>query len=131
MLVLAVEIDEHAGQFAQGRTRRERAVDERAAASLCGDLAAQEDLAAVGRFEDGLECRCILAGPDQVGRGAPADEQPDGSHQNRLARPRLAGEHIEAGLELELQAVDDRQMADRKEPQHGLGCRSSRPKPVD
>ena len=50
------------------------AVDERAAAALRGDLAADEQLLAAV-LEDRLDRGGFLAGPDEVARGASAEEQ--------------------------------------------------------
>ena len=67
--------------FAQRRARRERAVDERAAAALRGDLAADDQLAAVRRLEDRLDGRGVLAGPDEV--GARRGRRPAGRRRRR------------------------------------------------
>ena len=114
VLVLAVEIDEVGGQLAQRRARHQRAVDEGAAAALGRDLAPDDQFAAVGVFEDRLDRRLLLPGPDEIRRRAAADEQPDGSDQDRLARAGLAGEHVEARIELDLEAIDDGEIADAR-----------------
>ena len=75
VLVLAVQIDEGPGGFAQRRAGDERAVDEGAAAPLRGHLAADDHFAAVRLLEDRLDGRGLLAGSDQVGAGAAADQQ--------------------------------------------------------
>ena len=118
MLVLAVQIDQDAGQLAERRAGGERAVDEGAAAALRRDLAPQDHFPAVRRVEDGLDRRRVLPGPDEVGRGAAADQQPDGADEDGLAGAGLAGQDVQAGLELELEAVDDGQIADGEEAEH-------------
>ena len=95
VLVLAVELDEAAGQLLERAGGRERAVDERAAAPLRGDLAADEQLLAAA-LEDGLDGGGVLAGADEVARGAAAEQQSDGLDENRLAGAGLAGQDVEA-----------------------------------
>ena len=71
-----------------------------------------------GGLEDRLDRRGLLAGADEVGGGAAADEQPDGADEDRLARPGFAGQDVQARLELELEPVDDGEVADGQEAQH-------------
>ncbi len=85
MLVLAVEVDERAGEIAQRGARDERAVDERAAPSLRRHFPPNDDLAAVGGVEDRLDGRGLLTRAHEFGGGAAADEESDGSHEDRLA----------------------------------------------
>ena len=60
----------------------------RAAAPLRGDLAADDDLAAVGGVEDGFDGRLVFAGADEVGGGPAADQQPDRADEDALAGAR-------------------------------------------
>ncbi len=90
MLVLPVQVDERAGELAQRAARDERAVDERAAASLRRDFPPHDDLAAVRGVEDGFDRGGFLAGAHELGRGAPADEQADGADEDGLAGAGLA-----------------------------------------
>ena len=83
-----------------------------------GDLAADDDFAAVGAFEDGLNRRGVFAGADEVGAGAAADEQVDGLDEHGLARAGFAGEDVEARFELDLESVDDRQVAHAEKAKH-------------
>ena len=114
VLVLPVELDEVARRFAQHRGGRQRAVDERPAAALRRDLPADQHLAAVRPLRRPPRRSRLLAGPDQIRRGAAAQQQPDRSDEHRLARAGLAGEDGEAGFELDLNGFDDRQVADRQ-----------------
>ena len=66
----------------------------------------------VGRLEDRLDGRGVLAGADEVGGGAAADEQADRADQDGLAGAGFAGQDVQARLELELEPVDDGQVAD-------------------
>ena len=96
---------------------RQRAVDERAAAALRGDLAADEQLFAAA-LEDRFDGRGVLAGADEVARGAAAEQQADGLDEDRLAGAGFAGQDVQAGVELDLDRVDDREVLDAKEAEH-------------
>ena len=74
---------------------------------------------AVRLLEDGLDGGGLLAGPHELGAGAAADEQADRADEDRFAGAGFAGEDVEAGRELELETIDDGQMADAEEPDHG------------
>jgi hypothetical protein len=131
VLVLSVQLDESVREFAQRSRRRERIVHEGPAATLCRDLAADDHLAAVD-LEDGLNAGGIGARAHQVARRPPAEKEADRLDQDRLARARLASEDVQAGLELDLDLIDDREIADRQVPQHawrgetGVGERASK-----
>ena len=119
MLVLPVQLDE-----ARGRGRAARAavasapsMKERLRPWL-RDLAADDQLAAVASLEDGFDGRLRLAGPDQVGGRAAAEQQADGLDEDRLAGAGLPGQDVEAGLELDLDGLDDRQVPDAEEAEH-------------
>ena len=55
----------------------------------------------------------------QAGIGAPADEQLDRVHQDRLAGARLPRQHREAGGEFQRRLFDDDEVADLQRAQHG------------
>ena len=59
-----------------------------------------------------------LAGADQVGGGAGAEQQADGLDEDRLAGAGLAGQDVEARLELDLDGLDHRKVADAEKTQH-------------
>ena len=65
-----------------------------------------------------LTLACALPRADQPGVGAIAERQPERVEQDRLARAGLAGQHAKAGLELELEPVDQHDVADGELPQH-------------
>ena len=69
------------------------------------------------RFDRGLR----LAGADQISGGAGAEEQADGFDEDGLPGAGLAGEDVEPGFELDLDGLDDRQVADAEETQHAGG----------
>ena len=117
MFVLSVQLDEACRQLAERRCRRERAVDEGAAATLRRDFAAHEQLFPCD-FENGFDGRGVLAGPHKLRRGPTAKEESDGLDQDRLPSPSLAGEHIEPGFELDFRLINDRQMGYAQEAEH-------------
>ena len=90
MFVLAVELDEARREIAQRGRRRERAVDERAAATLRRDFAAHEHVLAAA-LEDGLDRGRVLPRPHEVAGRAAAQEQADRVDEHGLARAGLAG----------------------------------------
>ena len=119
VLVLAMEIHQVRGQLAQRRRRHQGAVEEGAApAALDRDVAADHQLGAGGVLEDGFDRRLLLPRPHEIRRRPAPDEQPDGAHEDRLARAGLAGEHVQARLELDLETIDDGQIADGDESEH-------------
>src|SRR5690606_29426250 len=99
--------------------------DEGAAAALCGDLAFEDQVAAVRGVEDGLYGGDILAGADEVGRRPAADEQADAGDEHGLAGAGFAGEDVEARTELHLDLFDDGQVPDLQVAQHRRKSRTS------
>ena len=86
---------------------------------LWAETSRRIDQLGAGRvLEDGFDRRLLLPRPDEIGRGPAADEQPDGADEDRLARAGLAGEDVQARLELELETIDDGQIADGEEAEH-------------
>ena len=84
---------------------------------MSGDFAAHQELL-VALLEDRLDGGGVLPGSHQVARGAAAEQQADGFDQDRFAGAGLAGEDVQAGLELDVDGVDDGQIADTEEAQH-------------
>ena len=119
MFVLSVELDEPAGQFLQRAGGDERAIDERPAASLSRDLAPDDDFLVAG-LKDRFDRRDLFAGTDEVARRPAPEQQPDRFNENGLAGPGLAGQHVEPGLELDVDRVDDGEPGDAKEPEHRM-----------
>ena len=70
-------------------------------------------------LEDGLDRRGVLAGADEVAGRAAAEQQADRLDEDRLAGAGFARQDVEAGLEFDLDGVDDRQVADAQEAKHG------------
>ncbi len=117
MLVLAVQFDQACRQLAQCRRRRERAIHEGPAAALRRNLAAHEKLLSRA-FEDGFDRRGFLTRTDELGRRPTAEQKSDRLDEDRLSGTRLAGQHVETAVELDLRLVDDSQMGDAQEAEH-------------
>ncbi len=118
VLVLSVKLDERVRQRPEIAGGGQRAVDERAAAALRGDLATDDQLVTLSRFKHGLD-RCeVFAGPDQVLSRPAAQQQADGANQNGLAGPCLAGEDVERLFKLDRDRLDHREVPDGEEANH-------------
>ena len=127
MLVLPMDVDQDLAQFLDLRKRCGPTVDVRARAASCFQDSAQHAhpglVGEVAGLEPGLRPRRPLEGelgtdlgpaaafPHQAGVAALTKHQPERVDENGLARAGLAGEHGEAFLELEVQAVHDHEVA--------------------
>ena len=78
-----------------------------------------DDLASVGPIEDGLDRRQFLASAYEIGAGAGADQQVDGFDEHRFAGAGFPGQQVQARFELDLELIDDRQVAHGEEAKHG------------
>ena len=123
MFVLPVKIDEPSGGFAQRCRRHERAVDERAAASLRGDFSPDDELSPVSFLENCLDRCGLLAGPHEIRARSTANEQTDGSDDDRLACARFSREDVQAWREFQLETIDHGEIADAEIPKHDVGYR--------
>ena len=86
---------------------------------LCDEMSRRTTSSpAGGILENGLDCRLILTGPHELRRGPPPDQQADRPHQNGFPGAGFPGEHVQAGLELQLEPVDDGKIADGEEAEH-------------
>ena len=121
MLVLPVQLDQTPGEILERAGRGERAVDEGAAASLGRDFAANQQLLPAA-VEDRFDGRRVLAGPHEVARRSPAEQQADGFDQNRLAGAGFARQDVQARVEFDLDRVDDGEVPDAKEAEHDGRC---------
>src|SRR3712207_8826284 len=61
-----------------------------------------------GEHESAFDGRPGRAGADRLGAGAAAEKHLQGGSKERLTRPRLAGDHVEAGREFEGGLFDQR-----------------------
>ncbi len=131
-LVLAVQVDEQPPDLGEHAGGHRRAVGPRPRAPAGGDLALEHhrvlvdldaalveqagQVVAPGDVERPLDRRPVGARADQVGARPLAEEQPERADDDRLPRPGLAREHVEAAGEREGERLDDREVLD---PQFG------------
>ena len=71
------------------------------------------------RIEAGGDAGLRLPCPDKAAVGAGAERQPQRIEQDRLARAGFTGEDGQAGAELQVQRLDQHDIADGKRGQHG------------
>ena len=117
MFVLPVELDQPRRQILERTSGRQLAVHERATPALLGDLAADQQFFPAA-FKNGFDGCAVFAGADEVAGRPTAKEKPDRFHEDGFTGPGLACEDVQAGLELDLNRVDDCQPPDAKEPEH-------------
>ena len=134
-LMLAVHLDQSLTDLPQRRNARGLIVDKGPAAAVRGQGAAQDQLLArddlesarrdhldqvrvVGGREDGGGRRLFRAASHQAGIGARAKGQAQGVENDRLARPGLAGQHRQAGVDVEVEHVHQHDVADGEGGQH-------------
>ena len=129
VLVLPVQLDERRRLLAERRGGDERVVDERAAAPLRVDVAADDQRRSTfGRPHRTPPARGLcLAGADEIGRRAAAHEQADGLDEHRLARPGFAGQDVQTRLEFDLDRIDDGEVLNAKEAKHREGLLAESP----
>jgi hypothetical protein len=126
-LVLAVELDEVLGDGDEGGDRRELAADPGGAPAVGRDGAREDELTvlrpaldgrAVGCVEPRLHARGARARSDERRGGAPAERERESHGHEGLAGPRLAAQHVEAGMQLEVEVLDHAEAADVEIPEH-------------
>jgi hypothetical protein len=76
-------------------------------------------------IEQSFDLRRLRAGAHQLPPALAAEHQLERADQNALARPRFAGEHVQAGTELELELVDDGEVANSQAREHGRSSLAS------
>ncbi len=143
-LVLTVQIDEEAADLGEDRGAHGAPIDPGARATGGGDLALEDDerllrvdapfvekgrdLRPVGDVEHALHRGAFGTGTDQIRAGAFPEQQSQRTDDDRLARTRLTGEHIESARERQRQRFDDGEVPDAQLGQHRVGSsRSWRP----
>ena len=72
----------------------------------------------IRKMEGGFKLRLFFSGTDLVGRGAPADQQGDGINEERLAGAGLPRQDRKAGLKLEIQLLNKREIDDAQLEEH-------------
>ena len=132
-VVLSVDLDKRAADVAHQRDAGRLIVDEDAGAAVGGLHAAQDDVAVVVQRvfgEDGArgmvlrhveDSRHLALGravADQGGIAARAERQRQGIKQDGFAGAGLAGEDREAGRKIDVQPLDQDDIADRQAGQH-------------
>ena len=90
-----------------------------------GDLAPDQQLFPAA-LEDGLDGRGVLAGAHEVARRPSAEQKADRLHEDRLPRAGFAGQDVQAGVELDLDRVDHREVLDAQEAKHAESENSNR-----
>ncbi len=129
-LVLAVDLDQGPDHLGDGGDGGHAALELGPAAPLDQDLAGDHDLAVlvgdVGAREGGGDLEVVAgaqaafdqrggpAGPDRARVGPPPEQQGEGVDNHGLAGAGLAGEHVEAGRDLEAGIIDDPEVTDAK-----------------
>ena len=84
---------------------------------LVGDAGAGQGgghLAVVAGAQAAFDQRGRPPGPDRARVGPPPEQQGEGVDDHGLAGAGLAGEHVEAGRDLEAGIIDDPEVADAK-----------------
>jgi len=131
--MLAVDIDELAGDFSQQRQCGDAAVKEdpvlagtgddpfhqqfiSGVDTFCGEEFAQGRLR--GKVKQRLHGRLFGTGTNEVASPPGAEEEIDRVDDNRLAGAGLAGKDIQAGTESDMERVDDCQIFDGNVGQH-------------
>jgi hypothetical protein len=145
LVCLTVHGDEHLAELREDAGRRRASADVGAGPAGGRDGAREDELAVVvlaarllgpgegrvGRWElhDPLDEGGVRAGAHEPGVGPLAEEQAQAGDDHRLAGPRLAGQHVEPGAQLEQGVVDDAHAADPHLAEHGstLGAPADSP----
>ena len=138
IVMLAVDLDQRAAERAQHLHAHRLVVDEGARAPI-GELDAPQDQPVLRRDavlaqqrERGMIRLDVEGGRDLPLRGAlahqgrvaaPAEREREGVEQDRLAGPGLAGEHRQAGRAIDIEPLDQDDIANRKTGEHGCDSR--------
>ena len=134
VVVLAVQFHQNLGEGAQNLARDAAVIHPAGLAPVQCVHAAQDQFVIVkldprlgqdraggmggGQVEHRRHFALARAAADQIGPPAPAKDKAQTIQQNRLARPRLAGQHVQAGAEAQVQTVDQQHVADVQRSQH-------------
>ena len=133
-VVLAVDLDERRAEALQGLHAHRLIVDEGAGAAV-GELRAPQDQLTVrgdvmrrqqrpcrvlaGQLERRRHLTLLRALAHQARIAARAEREREGIEQDRLAGAGLAGQHREPGVEVDIEPIDQHDVADREAGQHG------------
>jgi hypothetical protein len=155
VLVLRADVDELLAELGEHGLGHQRRLHGRAPAAASGDRARDEQSLVLGRgpeavgaedrgdaipradvgLELGVDLPRLGALADHVAARAGAAEQRERADDDRLARPGLAGEHVESHGELERHVFEQREAADPQVRQHRRAviadvAATSRPSPA-
>ena len=141
---LAVHLDQEIAKRAKRAAADRRIVDMRAAAAVAAETAADDDLGVAGRqvllTEQGLRGMVVRglkargdralvgAGADEPALGPGTEHQPQRIEHDGFTGTGLAGEHGQPTVELEIEPVDQHDVADGQAQQHDR--RSAGPRDV-
>jgi hypothetical protein len=134
--MLAVDLDRQSADLAKQSGGNRRSSDERTASAVGLEGTPQDQRLPVVRLDpllgqqcmDGMIGRQLDLGGDRGGVFAASHEprvrarterQPQCIEQDRLARAGLASEYAQSFVELELELLDEHDVADCELPQHG------------
>jgi hypothetical protein len=124
-----VQIDQRRRPLRQRSRRRQPTVDVRTGSPFPGHDPAEDDLL-VTRQEPPLDRRLRRTRPHERRIGAPAEQQLDRLHDERLAGAGLAGDGRHARPDHDVEVGDHPQVAHGQLDQHGrrtCRCRPARP----
>ena len=113
MLVLAVELDQARRQILQRAGRGESPLMN-ARLRPCAVISRRTSSSSPPLSKIASMVADVFAGADEVARRAAAEEQADRFDEDRLAGPGFAGQDVQAGVELDLDRVDDREALDAR-----------------
>ena len=133
LVVLAVDLDQRGAERLQGLRAHRLVVDESAGAAV-GELHAAQDQLVLGRdvvcrhqrarrmrgrqLEGGGHLALLGAVAHQRDVAARAQRQREGIEQDRLAGAGLAGQHRQAAREIDIEPIDQDDVADREPGEH-------------
>jgi len=127
-VMLAVDLNETLAELGEGRRRGELPAHARRTLAVRANGAREDELTVLGvvrvvvgigrGVEPRLDPRRGGALADEGRRPAPAEGQSEANRHHRFAGPGLAGQHVQAGMQLEIEVVDDAQSGDAELVEH-------------
>ena len=143
MIVGAVHVHEVLADGTEERERGGRAVDELAVGAGGGEGALEDELRAFagidavffeqggefgadgGEIEHGLDGATVRAAADELAVGAFAEDEVERADDDGFARTGLAADSVVAGLKLQSQVGDKREVFDSQRGEHGERLREA------
>ena len=121
LVVLAMDLDERPGDLGQPR-RGHRLIAQAGRGPAAGGHVAGADQVLIRALHPGRDSGHLGPVPDEAAVGPRTEGQAEGIDQEALAGPRLAGDHVEARTEGQVQPVDQGQVGDRELEQAARTC---------